>query len=358
MRILQVITDPDRRGAQVFATDLGEALGRRGHNVVTVALGPASRPTPLPHRVLGPRRRSLATLRELRAELGRHDVAIAHGSTTLPACAVAAAGARAPWVYRQISESLFWAPDRVRQLRVGALLRRANLVVALAQSQADVLTAHFGVPAACLRVVPNGVPSERFPLASADERARARRTFGVAADDPDRFVVGSVGALAEEKGVDVAVEAVAAVPGVELLVAGDGPVRRELERVAARCAPSRIHFTGVLDDVRPAYAAADVVVLPSRGGDSMPAALIEAGLCGRPTIATDVGAIADVVVPGETGELVPVGDVKALADAIVRRRDDPARGVELGLAARRRCLERFDIDVVAKGWERALADAL
>ena len=50
-----------------------------------------------------------------------------------------------------------------------------------------------------------------------------------------------------------------------------------------------------------AYAAADVVVLASRGGDSMPAVLIEAGLCGVPAVATPVQAIPEIVLPGETG---------------------------------------------------------
>jgi glycosyltransferase involved in cell wall biosynthesis len=176
--------------------------------------------------------------------------------------------------------------------------------------------------------------------------------------DPDVPVVAYVGALAVEKGVDVAVEAVAAVPGLHLLIAGDGPQRSALRELAARCAPDRVHLVGVLDDVTTAYAAADIVVLPSRGGDSMPAALIEAGLCGRPAVATAVGAIPDVVEPGVTGALVPVGDPLRLARTLEALLADPDELAALGAAARARGLERFDIDIVARGWQAALDDAV
>jgi glycosyltransferase involved in cell wall biosynthesis len=355
MRILQVITDTDRRGAQVFATDLGEALGRRGHDVTTVALGPGRHTPGLPHRVLGRRRRSVTSLRRLHELLREHDVGIAHGSTTLPASALAALGTSTPWVYRQISESLFWAPSRARRARVSAGLSRATIVVTLAASQGEVLTEHFGVAHDRIRVVPNGVPSARFTVADAADQKEARQSFGLATDAP---VVAYVGALALEKGVDVAVEAVAAVPGLQLLIAGDGPQRSALHDLAARCAPRRVHFVGVLDDVTAAYAAADVVVLPSRGGDSMPAALIEAGLSGRPAVATSIGAIPEVVVPGATGELVPVGDPRRLARALEALVADPDELARLGAAARERALQRFDIDVVAAGWEAALYDAV
>jgi glycosyltransferase involved in cell wall biosynthesis len=211
------------------------------------------------------------------------------------------------------------------------------------------------VPDARIRVVPNGVPSTHFTVADAADQKEARQSFGV---DPDVPVVAYVGALAVEKGVDVAVEAVAAVPGLHLLIAGDGPQRSALRELAARCAPDRVHLVGVLDDVTTAYAAADIVVLPSRGGDSMPAALIEAGLCGRPAVATAVGAIPDVVEPGVTGALVPVGDPLRLARTLEALLADPDELAALGAAARARGLERFDIDIVARGWQAALDDAV
>jgi glycosyltransferase involved in cell wall biosynthesis len=354
VRILQVITDTDRRGAQVFATDLGAGLERRGHDVMTVALGPGRHKAGLDHEVLGPRRRSFGGMRRLRELMACHDVAVAHGSTTLPVCAVAGLGVPTPWVYRQISESLFWASNPGRRVRVAAGLSRASMVVTLADSQGAVLAEHFGVPRHRLRVVPNGVPSERFVATDAHGQRLARTALDI---DPEAAVVAYVGALVPEKGVDLAIEATAALPGVHLVVAGDGEQRRALEQMAARSAPERVHFVGVIPEVVTAYHAADVVVLPSRGGDSMPATLIEAGMCGRPTVATDVGAIAEVIESGITGEIVPTGDARRLARATQRLLADRAALAAMGGAARARCLARFDIDVVACQWEAALIEA-
>src|SRR4051812_300012 len=117
--ILQVVTDDDRRGAQVFACDLHDALERREHVVTTVALAPGV-VGGLDLPVLGSKRLAYGTLRALRRLADRHEVVIAHGSSTLPACALGLAASRTPFVYRQISDSLFWAPSRARRLRVRA----------------------------------------------------------------------------------------------------------------------------------------------------------------------------------------------------------------------------------------------
>ena len=117
MRVLQVVTDRDRRGAQVYATDLAPGLQNLGCAVETVALAPGNHGDQLAIDVLGPSRRSLATFRALRARARSFDVVIAHGTTTLPACAIALSGSGVPFVYRQISDPLFWAATTARRLR-------------------------------------------------------------------------------------------------------------------------------------------------------------------------------------------------------------------------------------------------
>ena len=146
--ILQVITDRNRRGAQVFAVDLAEALTARGQLVRTVALerGPSDEPLDVPH--LGASRLALTTLRALRSEIASAEVVVGHGSTTLVACGLAATGTGVPFVYRQISDSLFWAPTALRRLRVRAAMTRATAVVALWPGAAATLESRFGVPGA------------------------------------------------------------------------------------------------------------------------------------------------------------------------------------------------------------------
>ena len=158
-------------------------------------------------------------------------------------------------------------------------------------------------------------------------------------------VVAYVGALSPEKRVGDAIDAVAGLPAAHLVIAGAGPQGDDLATRAERDAPGRTHFLGMVKDTRLVYRAADVVVLPSVT-EGIPATLIEAGLSGLPVVATDVGGIRQIVVPGETGFLVTPGDVEGL-----RRVIDSAFGsAHFGDAARAHCLERFDLSVIADGW--------
>ena len=330
----------------MFASDLHAAIEAQGWHVETVALGPGQYGG-LGWDALGPTRRHPTTLRRLRQRARAADVVIAHGSTTLPACAIALAGTGVPFVYRQISDSLFWAPTRARRIRTRLGMHRAKAVVALWDGAAETLTAHFAVPAYKLHVIPNGVPPERFPLAEPAERPGARQRFGL---DPDIPTAVYVGALAPEKGVDTLVEAARHCPGLQLLLAGEGPARQGLERHVVEAGVSdRVRFAGFLSDAVDAYTAADVVVLPSRS-ESMPAVLIEAGLTGLPAIATPVQGIPDIVRDGVTGRLVPIGDAEELAKALDGVLADEGAARRMGLAARKHCLERFSIDVVARQW--------
>lgn len=352
LRILQVVTDTDRRGAQVFATDLDHALRQRGHDVRTVALAPGHNAQRLPVRVLGDERLGRRTLAALRRQMRSADVVVAHGSSTLPACAIAGVGVRTPFVYRQISDSRFWAPTRLRRFRVRVLMGRAARVVALADHTRRELIEWIGLPADRITVVPNGVPEDAFPLRDDAAAPAARAALGV----PEGPTALFIAALVPEKGADLAIDALATVPDAHLIVAGDGPDRAALEQRAAAVAPGRVTFTGSLPRALDAYAAADLVVFPSRGGDSMPAALIEAGLCGLPVTTTPVGAITDIVIDGETGVVVPIGDREALAATMRELLADPDRRRALGRAARQHCLEQFAITVVAQRWERVLLE--
>jgi glycosyltransferase involved in cell wall biosynthesis len=351
--IVQVVTDTDRRGAQVFATDLHDALVRRGRRVRTVALA-RGRVGGLDLPVLGPSRTHPSTLLALHREAASADVLVAHGSTTLFMCAAVRVSARTPFVYRQISDSRFWAPTAGRRWRVRAAMTAAARIVTLWGGSADTLRSSFGVPEAKLRIVPNGVPLHRAEPVDRARAPEARTALGLA---PDLPTVLSIGALVPEKGVDQVIEAVGRLTSAQLLVAGEGPERGALAALAVEVAPGRVQFAGSLADPRPAFAAADVVVLASRGGDSMPAVLIEAGLMGLPVVATPIEGIVDIVDPAVTGELVPVGSVEDLAAALRGILEDPARAADLGAAARERCVERFSIDVVAEQWERVIDEA-
>ncbi len=345
MVTLQVLTDDDRRGAQVFGVDLGRELVRRGRVVRTVALA-AGRTGGLDVPLLGRAPLAPTTLRALRREIRAADVVVAHGSTTLPACAAAGAATGVPIVYRNIGDPLYWGDNLARRLRLQLYYRGVAWVVALWAGSARVLAERFGVQSRRLTVIPNGVPADRFPVIDTTGRRDARRALGLPNGTP---TVAYLGALTAEKNVDSAVRAVGGLEGAHLVIAGDGPQRAALQALADRVLPGRAHYLGAGDPSR-ALAAADAVVLPSLS-EGMPAALIEAGLSGLPAVATAVGGVAEVVIDGKTGRLVPPRDADALRTALA---DVLPRAQELGTAARAHCLQRFELGVVAQEWDRVL----
>ena len=123
-------------------------------------------------------------------------------------------------------------------------------------------------------------------------------------------LLACIGALSPEKQVGVAIDAVARLDGVHLLVVGDGPQVTPSRDQARKTAPGRVHLVGSMPGPTEALAAADLVVLTSRT-EGMPGVLIEAGLSGRAAVATDVGGVSEIVRDGETGVLVPLDDVGA-----------------------------------------------
>lgn len=350
---VHVVNDTARRGSQVFARDLTTAMAARGARVELLALTSNPRAASLDLPVLGPAERHPRTLLALRRRMSATDapLLVAHGSSTLAASAAVSAGLRAPVVYRQISDSLFWAPTWQRRIRVRAYYSQMDHVVALWDGAADVLVQHFGVAASKITVIPNAVPAPSVPVRSEVEKAAARRRLGLTETRP---TVVYVGALAPEKGVADAIAVAAGVPEAQLLFVGDGPERPALEQAASLLPPGSIAFSGALPDPEDAYAAADVLLLPSRGGDSMPAVLLEAGLRGLPCVTTDVAAISRIVLDGKTGFVLPPSDVRGMAAAVSRLLSEPDTAAELGAAARAHCATHFAIDVVAEQWDELL----
>lgn len=326
--------------------DLSEGLRLTGAESHVLALAPGRHGDLLPIETLGPTRLSFTTLRALRKRARRYDVVVAHGSTTLVACALAVAGTT-PFVYRQISDPRFWAPTLRARLRTALLLRRAAGVVVLSDEVGAVFSRHYRLSKRTLTTIPNAVPVSPWAEIAPAERLAARRAF----DLPTEAVVAAViGALVPEKGVDTAIRAIATSSDARLLVVGDGPERARLEGLASDLASDRVDFHGPTDDPRAVLAAADLILLASRGGDSMPAVLIESGLCGIPAVTTPVGAITDVVVDGVSGRVVPVGDDAGFVRATHELVEDARQRHRLGSGARERCLALFTVDAAVPRW--------
>ena len=345
--VLQVVTSTDRRGAETFAVELGARLEHLGHSVTTMALTDGSGANTLDLPTLGEGALVPRTLAALRRASSRASVVIAHGSTTLPACALALSFGSVPFVYRNIGDPTFWSARLPARLRTMLWLRRSRAVVALTEESARVLTGQLRVPPRRVTVIPTGVSAEAHQPVTAEHRALARSAFGI----PERaHVAAVVGALSPEKDVGLAIGAVARIPDLHLLVCGDGPDRVALEATANACAAERIHFIGALADPDPAFAAADLVVLSSRT-EGLPAVLIEAGLRRLPVASCDVGYVRDIVADGVTGALSETRAASDLADAILRV---TTLGREAGIEAQKHCLARFEIGTIAERWDQVL----
>ena len=347
--VLHVIASTDRRGAEIFAGKLNDVLTEAGWPGQVVALAPGVTQERLDVPTLGPSRRSPATFMGLRRAASASRLVVAHGSTTLPLCAIGMAGCGVPFVYRNIGDPSHWGTSALRRLRSKLFLRRAAVVVALTATTARQLVELYDVPEDRVRAIPRGVPAEDFPLRTRQGCLAARRRLGLPVDVP---LVVYLGAMSPEKRPDVAVAAVSAMPGTHLALFGDGSEQGAVESLA-RGAEGRVHVMGSTSEPATAMAAADVLVLPSQT-EGLPGVLIEAGLSGVPVVASDVGYVREIVADGSTGMLVPPADVdalrRALADTLVQ--PDP----DLPDRARARCLSLFSMEHVARRWSELLSE--
>lgn len=312
------------------------------------ALGGAVHVIPLPSlRRPGPAlARSVTALRRLVMATAAALVH-ANGSRAMAYAGVAARLARRPVIWHVrigerdplLDRALGWLADRVIVIS-HAVARR--FPAALAPK---------------VRVVHNGVDLGRFTPRPAP--AGLRRRLGVPDVAP---AVVSVGRFVAFKGyahlLDAAAALGAARPAAHWVLVGDGELRGELEAQARRLGlAGRVHFTGWREDVPDLMALGDLFVLPSLA-EHFGRVLIEAMAMAKPVVATAAGGVPEIVVPGETGLLVPPADPRALAAAVRELLDDPARAGRLGAAGRRRAEAVFSIERHAELVARVYGEVL
>ncbi|RBY90075.1 glycosyltransferase family 1 protein [Blastococcus sp. TBT05-19] len=273
----------------------------------------------------------------LRAALAGTDVVHAHG---LRAGLVAAAGRRLAGSPARLVLTLHNAlPEggglrrRVLEQAERATVRAADVVLAASSDLAD-NARRLG--ARDVRLAPVSAP----PLPPAGRsRTEVREELGLV---DDRALVVAVGRLHPQKGYDVLLDAVArwsadlrVRPAPLVVVAGDGPLHDEL---AARIRDELLPVTllGRRDDVADLLGAADLCVLPSRW-EARSLTAQEALRTGLPLVATAVGGLPELL--GDAAELVPVGDARALAEAVVRVLCDSAHAADLTERGLRRAAE-------------------
>ena len=234
----------------------------------------------------------------------------------------------------------------VGRARLRALVARADAFVAVSRLIREELLA-AGAPPHAVWDIPNGVDTDRFSPAPAEEKQMIRRALGL----PGGQLAVFVGRLSAEKGCDVLLRAwpqlVAVVPGARLCLVGSGEEEPRLEEMArALRVEGSVIFTGGVMDTAAHMRAADLAVLPSRT-EGMPVALLEAMSCAVPVVATRVGGSAEVLEHAVTGTLVPPESPTALARAMADALLDGGPAKARAEAARAHVLARHAIHVVA-----------
>jgi glycosyltransferase involved in cell wall biosynthesis len=237
-------------------------------------------------------------------------------------------------------------PDLVRPLRraVNRLVldRLADAVNACCAFSAEGLARVDGFAGGRIEIIENGIDLGRYR--SGGDRMTLRRELGL---DPGRRYVTAVARFHPVKDHAMLLRAFAAVaaarPDVDLLLAGDGPLRADLEKQAETFGITpRVRFLGVRPDVAAILQASDLFTLTSVS-EAASLTLLEAMASGLAVVVTEVGGNPEIVRDGVEGLLVPRGDADAAAAALLQLLDDPARAAAIGSAGRQRVEERYQL---------------
>jgi phosphatidylinositol alpha-1,6-mannosyltransferase len=251
---------------------------------------------------------------------------------------------------------------------VRATLRAMDDVFAISRATAEASVAR-GARQELVRVVPCGVDLGRFPPVRDRAAERSRLVAWLASVDgplpADALLLAGVGRHVRRKGFAWFVERVMPLlpPDVVFLLAGDGPETPAIREAAARAGmEDRVRMLGRVTDGELAdlYRGADLFVMPNLPvpGDmeGFGVVALEAGLAGLPTVAAELEGIRDAVTVGANGDLVPPGDARAFASAVLRYHRAPALLAERSARAREWVASRYGWSAVADLFVRALAD--
>jgi sugar transferase (PEP-CTERM/EpsH1 system associated) len=226
--------------------------------------------------------------------------------------------------------------------------------VALSSELAGYLEHKVGIPPRRISQICNGVDSVHFH--PAERRAPIE---GCSFNDATFFVVGTVGRMQTVKAQPVLarafVHALKLQPALRerlrLVMVGDGPLRAEAQAVLHDAGVAQFAWLpGERADVPDVMRGLDCFVLPSLA-EGISNTILEAMACGLPVLATDVGGNAELVDHPVTGELVPAGNVEAMADGLIRMAANPARSATMGLAGRERVQRQFSLPAMVSAYQ-------
>ncbi len=349
MRIVELIDSATIGGAEENTALMARELARRGHQVLLISPeGPYTERFDALEGVRtarAPLRGPLEPARAALAQILHADAPdLVHSHMLRADVLLARQGRRTTYLRCTSLHNMFdrEIPSRLRRLVYRGLAiwsyRRFDAILPVSEYVRRYAQAYLRVKDQKVRVVPNGIDATSFRHRAADDHAVPKT---------DGKVVLSVGRLDRNKGQELLLQAMARSRrrDVEVWLVGKGPREAMLRQLALQL-PVPVRFLGWRDDVPALMARADVVVQASRW-EALANTVLEALALGRPVVATDAGGTSEAVVDGETGWLVAVEDVEALARAIDHALEDPGEAARRGERGRTRVDEHFTIEAAA-----------
>jgi glycosyltransferase involved in cell wall biosynthesis len=351
MKILHIISSGGMYGAEAVILNMSRTLNESSHSSVLGVFSNSANPNLQLHGTATAQgieshlisctgqidRTVPSSIREL-ADRTNADVVHAHGYKADIYCYFALRGSRVPlvstchtWYDNDLTVSLYGAADRF-------ILRNYAAIVAVSEDVKQRLL-KAGVRKEKIHIVRNGIDLRPF-----DNAAPSLRNL----PSKDAPIVGLIGRLATEKGVDIFLRAAARVlaelPATKFVVIGEGPDREQLEILIDELqVRNNVFMLGRRDDMPGVYASLDIMVSASRH-EGLPMAILEGMASSRPVVATAVGAVPEAVLDGRTGVLVPSENVEALAAKIVALLNNRTQRENLGAAAKRLIEEEFSAE--------------
>ena len=222
--------------------------------------------------------------------------------------------------------------------------------IACAESHGNFLVEFEKFPKEKVFVIPNGIDTEKFKF-DPDARRNWRQQLNIPTDAP---VVGIVAALRSEKNhplfVQSAGKVLASVPDAHFIIAGDGPERPLIEsEIASLGIGERVHMIGSTSDIPGVLSATDLFALTSKN-EASPVSILEAMSCERPVVAPSVGSISESVLEGQTGFLVPEGDLDAASGRWIDVLENRELGTQMGVFARQHVVANSSLDSMTEGY--------
>ena len=368
VRILHISSAQAPGGGERHLADLANALVAREHDVYAAVrpdsplIGELSQ-LPPENIATFPLRNALdaQSARHLARFVRRHEIEIVHAHMARDYPLAAYATRRNSATRLIITRHVLFPLNRLHTITLSRVAR----VIAVSEAVARQLRAQGLAPRERIVVVPNGVDIQRFDNALLQfDRAEFCRQWKI----PENcLLAGTVGEIKSLKGHEDFLRAAARIlrrfPNAQFLIAGADTSRTKEHRaaltelIAKLDLGKHVHLFGWLDDIAQFYCALDVFVSASQT-ESFGLAIVEAMACGTAVVATATEGAKEIIENGETGLLVAVGDVEALADTVTSLIDNADEQHRIGMFARETARERFSLERMVDETEKIYQETL